>query len=140
MSNTKPPSKSTAVDTSGLYTELQKLHQLQDFDKALKVCNRILNAAPFDSVALHCKVVCLLQLGRFEEAVKVIGESKGQDFSYELSYCHYRLNDSKAALEVLESAPPALKTSLRSGSRFYFKNIICTLYIIDPLFRLFRCI
>ena len=44
-------------DTSAFYMELSKLEKSEDFDKALKVCNKILNLTPKDDTAFHCKMV-----------------------------------------------------------------------------------
>ena len=49
-------------DTSSMYVELSKLQQSQDFEKALKVTNKILNVAPNDVTAFQCKIVCMVQV------------------------------------------------------------------------------
>jgi Flp pilus assembly protein TadD len=55
-------------DTSSMYLELKNLQALGDFEKALKVCNRILNVSPSDSTAFHCKIVCLINTSKFDVA------------------------------------------------------------------------
>ena len=47
----------TSTDTSAFYLELSKLEKSRDFDKALKICNKILNVTPKDDTAFHCKMV-----------------------------------------------------------------------------------
>ena len=49
-------------DTSSMYVELSKLQQSQDYEKALKVTNKILNVAPNDVTAFQCKIVCMVQV------------------------------------------------------------------------------
>ena len=95
------------VDTSSQYAELSKLQQIQDYDKAVKLCNKILNVAPSDGTAFHCKLVCLLQLGKFEDVLKQMSDPGNQkfenlDLTFEEAYCHYRLNSASKALEVLD--------------------------------------
>ena len=95
------------VDTSSQYAELSKLQKIQDYEKATKLCNKILNVAPSDGTAFHCKLVCLLQMGKFEEALKQMSDPGNQkfdnlDLSFEEAYCHYRLNSASKALEVLD--------------------------------------
>ena len=95
------------VDTSSQYAELSKLQQIQDYEKAAKLCNKILNAAPSDGTAFHCKMVCLLQMGKFLEVLKQMNDPGNQkfenlDLSFEEAYCHYRLNAASKALEVLD--------------------------------------
>ena len=49
------------------------------------------------------QVVSLMQAGRFTETLKQIDASKHQlDLDFEVAYCHYRLNDPRKALSVLE--------------------------------------
>ena len=44
-----------------------------------------------------------MQAGRFTETLKQIDASKHQlDLDFEVAYCHYRLNDPRKALSVLE--------------------------------------
>ena len=44
-----------------------------------------------------------MQAGRFTETLKQIDASKHQlDLDFEIAYCHYRLNDPRKALAVLE--------------------------------------
>ena len=95
------------VDTSSQYAELSKLQQIQDYDKAVKLCNKILNVAPSDGTAFHCKLVCLLQLGKFEDVLKQMSDPgnlkfENLDLTFEEAYCHYRLNSASKALEVLD--------------------------------------
>ena len=96
------------VDTSSQYAELSKLQQIQDWDKAAKLCNKILNVSPSDGLAFHCKIVCLLQMQKFQEVLKQINDPGNQkfgdlDLSFEEAYCHYRLNEASKALKVLDS-------------------------------------
>ena len=49
------------------------------------------------------QVVALMQAGRFAETLKQIDASKHQlDLDFEVAYCHYRLNDPRKALAVLD--------------------------------------
>ncbi len=91
-------------DTSALFADLSKYETTQDFDKALKVCNKILNLTPSDSMAFHCKMVCLMQLSRFEDALKQISDTHFSelDLVFEEAYCLYRLNKPNESLAVLD--------------------------------------
>jgi len=62
-------------DTSSLYVELSKLQQAQDFEKGIKVCNKILNLTPSDVTAFHCKIVCMVQTAKFQDALKQIEDT-----------------------------------------------------------------
>lgn len=56
-------------EISSLYKDLAALRPTEDFDpspedyeKAVKICNKILNLDPNDVTAFHCKVVALIQV------------------------------------------------------------------------------
>lgn len=93
-----------------LYKELAALRpsddfepEVEDYEKAVKVCNKILNLDTSDSTAFHCKVVALMQAGKFAEVLKQLDNSRHQlDLQFETAYCHYRLNDPTKALAILD--------------------------------------
>ncbi|XP_017140776.1 signal recognition particle subunit SRP72 [Drosophila miranda] len=97
------------------YADVHKFGNNREFDKAVKAVNRILGVAPDDPTALHCKVVCLLQLSKFEEAYKFIEKNRLSALVFEKSYCEYRLNKQAQALKTIDDAagaqplPPNLK-------------------------------
>jgi len=112
------------VDTTSLYKELAALRpssefdpQQEDYEKAIKVCNKILNLEPGDGTAFQCKVVAMIQAGKFLDCLKQIENSKhGLELSFEVAYCHYRLNEPAKALEVLDTVitPSVKHTELRA--------------------------
>ncbi|XP_005178216.1 signal recognition particle subunit SRP72 [Musca domestica] len=97
------------------YADVNKFGQNGEFDKAMKAVNRILGVAPDDQTALHCKVICLIQVSKFEEAVKFIDKNKlASALIFEKAYCEYRLNKPENALKIIDDArlpslPPNLK-------------------------------
>ncbi|EDW96151.1 signal recognition particle subunit SRP72 [Drosophila yakuba] len=96
------------------YADVHKFGNNREFDKAVKAVNRILGVAPDDPTALHCKVVCLMQLSKFEEAYKFIEKNRLSSLSFEKAYCEYRLNKQQQALKTIDDAglqplPPNLK-------------------------------
>ena len=68
------------------------------------------------------QVVSLMQAGRFTETLKQIDASKHQlDLDFEVAYCHYRLNDPRKALSVLEGvANPQVRFMILSICYFVF--------------------
>lgn len=55
--------------------------------------------------AAHCKVIALIQLSKFDEAVKFIEKSKlSQLLLFEKAYSEYRLNKPEIALATIEGA------------------------------------
>jgi len=86
-----------------LYAELQKYGQTQDWDRALKVTKRILGFANNENKATHCKIICLMQLDKFDEALATIVKNTldTSDLIFERAYCEYRLNRIEDAHNTL---------------------------------------
>ncbi|XP_041976354.1 signal recognition particle subunit SRP72 [Aricia agestis] len=98
------------------YVELNKFCQSGEYERALKSSGKILQIAPNEQKAFHCKVICFIQLHNFKEALSVLCNPKNaalaSDLHFEKAYAQYRLNCPKDALETVDAAPeltPALK-------------------------------
>lgn len=78
-------------------------------------CFLVLNVAPEDKTAGHCKVVCLIQTSKFAEAVQFIERYKLDELVFEKAYCEYRLNTPDKALKTIDSAnlPSPLPAKLK---------------------------
>ncbi|KAK3095763.1 hypothetical protein FSP39_018742 [Pinctada imbricata] len=90
---------------AALYADLSRFSQSQEYQRALKVANRIVHEAPKDSKGFQCKIVLLLKLERFEDALVQINKNKElEDFvKFEKAYCEYRLNKTEEALATLST-------------------------------------
>lgn len=102
----------TAPTLNSLYLELHKYCQSSTYDKALKSANKILHSHPDERKAVQCKIVSLLQLGKFDETLQTFEKySKHcENLSFEKAYTYYRLNKVKQALNILnESKDTSLK-------------------------------
>ncbi|CAB3228049.1 unnamed protein product [Arctia plantaginis] len=98
------------------YIELNKYCQSGDYDRALKATGKVLQIAPNEQKAFHCKIVCLIQLHNFKEALAVLSNPRNaalaSELHFEKAYTQYRLNCPKEALQTVDNAPeltPALK-------------------------------
>jgi len=97
-------------EISNLYKDLAALRpsadfepSTEDYEKAIKVCNKLLNLDQNDSTAFHCKIVAMVQAGKFSECIKQLENSKHDlDLQFESAYCHYRLNDPHKAMGILD--------------------------------------
>lgn len=85
------------------FFDINKFGQSGEFEKAVKAANRILGIAPDDQTALHCKVICLIQMSKLEEAHKFIEKNKLSWLIFERAYCEYRLNQPDKALKTIDS-------------------------------------
>lgn len=63
-----------------------------------------MNVTPDDSTAAHCKVVCLIQTSKFQEACTFIERNQLTDLVFEKAYSEYRLNVPEKALKTIDSA------------------------------------
>ncbi|CAD5115916.1 DgyrCDS4849 [Dimorphilus gyrociliatus] len=91
-----------------LFSDLIRFEQSEQYNKALKVCNKILNEEPHNKKAFHCRIVCLIQESKFEEALERIGKndkltSEIGGLVFERAYCYYRLNKPNEAMNLLLS-------------------------------------
>ena len=95
-----------------LYSQLEIAGEDGEYEKGLKIAEKVLALAPEDGDALHCKLVCLVQCSKFVEALKLIDSPASRAarqsgaFHFEKAYCLYRLEryeESKKALQALPS-------------------------------------
>lgn len=63
----------------------------------------VLNVEPEDATAIHSKVVCLIQLSKFTEALQFIERTKSHQLVFERAYCEYRLNTPEKALKTIDA-------------------------------------
>lgn len=100
-------SEKDAPALSSRFAELNKFAQNQEFAKALKVANRIVHEFPKNETGFQCKVVCLIKLDKFEDALTQINKNKDliSSVAFEKAYCEYRLNRTQEALSTLRKIP-----------------------------------
>ncbi|XP_067002510.2 signal recognition particle subunit SRP72 [Anabrus simplex] len=94
------------TNASVLYAELNRFGQNGEFERALKTANKLLQIAPNEEKAFHCRIVCLIQLSRFQDALKAIAKEPklSSNLAFEKAYCQYRLNQPQEALKTVNSA------------------------------------
>lgn len=89
-----------------LYLELSKAGPSQDWEKILKIAKKILEVSPAEEKAFQVKIVCLIHLDKFEEAITSIDEYGKVNMTFEKAYCEYRLNRIDRAYSTLQNAKP----------------------------------
>lgn len=100
------------ANLSVLYAELNKLGQNGEYERAFKTANKILGISQDEEAAFHCKVICCIQLSKFNDALQFITKNPrlAANLDFEKAYCLYRLNQVLEALKVVENVPnPSLK-------------------------------
>lgn len=94
-----------------LFSQLQVAGEDGDYDRGLKIVEKILSTVPNDPDALHCKIVCLVQCSKLGEALKIIdslarkSSGSGGVYQFEKAYCLYRLERYEESRKTLEGLP-----------------------------------
>ncbi|XP_055375188.1 signal recognition particle subunit SRP72 [Condylostylus longicornis] len=96
----KDQNKDAAIKAA--FADINKFGLNGEYEKAMKSVNRVLGLAPTDEKALHCKVVCLIQVQKFTEAIQFIEKNKLRHLVFENAYCEYRLNQPEKAIKIIE--------------------------------------
>ena len=101
------------VTVPALFSRLQRAIRDEDDEQALDLTKKILEISRDDPDAIHCQLVSLVHLGRFESALQLIrsinkkkGGEEGKVYQLEEAYCLYRQEKYTDALTVLSSFPP----------------------------------
>ncbi|CAO2651499.1 Nn.00g040690.m01.CDS01 [Neocucurbitaria sp. VM-36] len=82
---------------------------LDDHDEILKAANAAIKRSKADVDAQHAKAVALLHLDRYEDALKVLEDTKGlqEKAHFEYAYALYKTGNAAKAVEVAEAGPKA---------------------------------
>jgi len=118
--------KSTEVNIAAMYKELDKLIKAEsDTKQILKTCNKIIHTkeGKQEITAMKIKVVCLIHMNQFEEAIKFISTTPEiqEHTVFEKAYCYYREQKLSAALETIcETDVNDLRT-LELKAQIYYK-------------------
>lgn len=68
---------------------------------------------PNEFPAAHCKVIALIQVGKFNDALQLIERNKLTQLLFERAYCEYRLNQPDKALRTIDKGDKPLAASLK---------------------------
>lgn len=95
-----------------LFSRLQRTLRDDDDEQALELTKKILELSRDDPDALHCQVVSLIHLSRFEPALQLIRSinkkrkgGEGKLYQLEEAYCLYRQERYPETLSVLSVLP-----------------------------------
>lgn len=139
------------------YTEVHKFVQAGELEKVIKSANKsenflkfnllqkfttyqnsllVISIASEETKAFQCKAIALIQLSKFDEALKFIEKSPvSQELIFEKAYCEYRLNKPELSLKTIENAKlnplPANVKELKA-------QILYRLEQFDECFNLYR--
>ncbi|KAN0029449.1 hypothetical protein ACTA71_007576 [Dictyostelium dimigraforme] len=129
-------SKDTTISLEQLFKELDENIINSQFKKAIRVCNKILTVNGNDLEAFQCKVICLMQLSNFTEAIECFKKPEQiQSMSFEYAYCLYSTAKYQEALAQLEKQSSRETKSLELEAQIYYKleNYQKTISIYESL-------
>ncbi|XP_067657986.1 signal recognition particle subunit SRP72-like [Haliotis asinina] len=120
---------------SALYADLNRFGQKQEYERAIKAANKILQQNPEEEEAFQCKVVSFILLDRFDEALTAIHKDKKLQLNlkFEKAYCEYRLNRTHEALTTLRSI-----TNPDSRSKELLAQVLYRLEEYEECYDLYR--
>ncbi|KAL7625604.1 Signal recognition particle subunit SRP72 [Parahypoxylon ruwenzoriense] len=95
-------------------TSLLRASTIQDHDEILKASNAAIKASKQDINAQRTRVVALLKLDRFDDALRAIaegGDSLEKECLFEKSYALYKSGQLESAEETLQAASTTYRSS-----------------------------
>ena len=100
------------LELQRLFSTLQRATEEEDDEQILGITKKVLELSPGDPDALHCKLVSLIHLSKFDSALEVIRSlnksrkgGEGKVFQLEEAYCLYRQDKYEETLSVLSGLP-----------------------------------
>ncbi|KAI0115449.1 hypothetical protein GGR51DRAFT_546268 [Nemania sp. FL0031] len=101
-------------DPTAALASLLRTATIQDHDEVLKLANAAIRASKSDTDAQHTRVVALLKLDRFDDALRAIaegGHALEAECILEKAYALYKTGHLQEAHNAAESAPSAQAAS-----------------------------
>ncbi|KAF3065192.1 Signal recognition particle subunit SRP72 [Daldinia childiae] len=95
-------------------TSLLRASTIQDHDEILKAANAAIKASKKDTEAHKTRIIALLKLDRFEDALRAIaegGDELEKEYVFEKSYALYKSGQLDDAAKTLEIASSSSKSS-----------------------------
>lgn len=100
--------KDSSVELPRLFTRLQRAIEDEEDEQVLDLTKTILELSRDDPDAIHCRLISLIHLSRFDSALELIHKlnkkrksSEGKLFQLEEAYCLYRLEKYGETVSIL---------------------------------------
>ncbi|KAG0170994.1 hypothetical protein DFQ28_001350 [Apophysomyces sp. BC1034] len=91
-------------ETTSLFNELKKAVDDYDDERSLDICNKLIELSPQDQDALQCRIVTMIRLEKYTDALTAMEKLRGADIDlrFEKIYCYYRTNQLQLAVKLLD--------------------------------------
>ncbi|KAK8389393.1 hypothetical protein O3P69_008856 [Scylla paramamosain] len=111
-----------AARLSGYYGELKKFIENSNYNKVIKVANKILAEDVKEVKAWQCKTVALINLDQFSDALTTVIKSKFfSELAFEKAYCEYRLNKVADAFQTIQGAAQSTPKVLELQAQILYR-------------------
>lgn len=125
-----------AAPTASSLSALLKNSSLEDHEQILEACNKTLKTSSSDIQAQHVKVVALLKLDRYEEAVKFVegaGDNLRKTAALEYAYALYKTGRLQEAVEVSSQLQERGARHVEAQARYRLEDALKTLEVYERL-------
>lgn len=105
-----PAAAGMASNPTATLSNLLSSASIDDHEEVLKAANAILKKSKTNQDALHTRVVALLKLDRYEDALRAFddgGDQLAQRCPFEKSYALYKTGQLEAAHKIFQATPSA---------------------------------
>jgi tetratricopeptide (TPR) repeat protein len=119
---------STAVSNaslSDLFSRLTVAASSNDFERALEISDQLLKASPNDSRAAKQKIIALIKLDKYKDALAFAEECSflsKKDTLLEKGFCLYKLGKCREAQTVLEEGSGRAVQHVRAQNVSLFRS------------------
>ncbi|ETS80825.1 hypothetical protein PFICI_08354 [Pestalotiopsis fici W106-1] len=111
-------------DPAAALTSLLRASSIQDHDEILKAANAAIKASKSNIQAHHTRVVALLKLDRFDDALRALadgGDKLEQECLVEKAYALYKSGKLNEAEETIKLVSPATRTSRHLAGQIAYR-------------------
>ncbi|KAL1916119.1 uncharacterized protein VTP21DRAFT_6123 [Calcarisporiella thermophila] len=108
-----------------LFGELERVVKKEEYEKAVKLCDKILKQSPNDADALRCKAVTLIRLEKYDEALGALAHlpsDASEEAIFEKAYCLYRTNRLEEAMELIKKRRDSEKSLQYLEAQVYYRK------------------
>ncbi|PAV59192.1 hypothetical protein WR25_05300 [Diploscapter pachys] len=102
------PSEASLADICQYLKDIRDGEAAEDFAKAIEAANKLIRRFPQETLAYKSKLVLLIRLNQWEDALSMINKCPGKklgDCHFEKAYVLYRLGKLDESLTALEPLP-----------------------------------
>ncbi|VDM57345.1 unnamed protein product [Angiostrongylus costaricensis] len=105
-------------------TDLTRADTSGDYQKALLAANRLIRRYPKEHYAFKCKLVCLIHLSMYDDALTLLRKtppSQMGECAFEKAYILYRLERNDDALEALKACDKTDQRAQELRAQLYYR-------------------